>query len=180
MSDTPVIATEGSAKATSPLQATNPLPDTIKPPEATQTLREAFLTDIAANPNDMATRLIFADFLEDNGELELAELYRGKAKEWLMALAVERGIDPNYDKHYDFEAHKYIDLPDPTPEESYNKLVEQVVGQWGEEYIVIMGTEWFRNNMVGSEIEEMFWRCIGVVTGRDPNTTRHSEWSCSC
>lgn len=36
-------------------------------------MRKAFIRDIAAHPEDMARRLIFADWLEDNGEPERAE-----------------------------------------------------------------------------------------------------------
>lgn len=39
-------------------------------------MRKAFIADIAANPEDLARRLIFADWLEDNGEPEWAEFIR--------------------------------------------------------------------------------------------------------
>lgn len=39
-------------------------------------MRKAFIADIAANPEDLARRLIFADWLEDNGDPERAEFIR--------------------------------------------------------------------------------------------------------
>ncbi len=53
------------------------------------TLAGAFLADIIANPADDTPRLIFADWLEDNGEPERAEFIRCQVE-----LAKGNGCDP--------------------------------------------------------------------------------------
>ena len=40
------------------------------------TTREAFLADVIENPDDDAPRLVFADWLDDNGQSERAEFIR--------------------------------------------------------------------------------------------------------
>jgi uncharacterized protein (TIGR02996 family) len=39
-------------------------------------MQDAFVRDVAANPEDDAPRLIFADWLEDNGDPDRAEFVR--------------------------------------------------------------------------------------------------------
>lgn len=41
-------------------------------------MRKAFIADIAANPEDMTPRLIFADWLQDNGEPGWAKFIQGQ------------------------------------------------------------------------------------------------------
>ena len=43
-------------------------------------LRDAFLEDVLARPEDPAVKLIFADWLDDNGRPDLAHAYRWMAR----------------------------------------------------------------------------------------------------
>ena len=43
-------------------------------------LRDAFLEDVLARPEDPAVKLVFADWLEDNGRPDLAHAYRWMAR----------------------------------------------------------------------------------------------------
>jgi uncharacterized protein (TIGR02996 family) len=53
--------------------------------------REVFLKMLAENEDDTATRLVYADWLDDHGEHEEADLQRKwpAAKEWLVRLSKE-------------------------------------------------------------------------------------------
>ena len=54
-------------------------------------LREAFLQALAANEDDTTSRLVFADWLDEQGEHEEADRQRKwpAAKEWLVRLCKE-------------------------------------------------------------------------------------------
>jgi uncharacterized protein (TIGR02996 family) len=43
-------------------------------------LRDAFLEDVLARPEDPAVKLVFADWLEENGRPDLAHAYRWMAR----------------------------------------------------------------------------------------------------
>ncbi len=53
--------------------------------------RDAFLSALAENEDDTTTRLVFADWLDDQGEHEEADRHRKwpAAKEWLVRLCKE-------------------------------------------------------------------------------------------
>jgi len=70
--------------------------------------REAFLRALEADEDDVTTRLVYADWLEERGQTEEAERQRAwpAAKEWLVkfyketwdkykARLIEYGMDPN-------------------------------------------------------------------------------------
>jgi len=62
--------------------------------------REAFLRALDANEDDVTARLVYADWLEEQGETEEAERQRAwpAAKEWLRKLCEEE--DDNADAYY--------------------------------------------------------------------------------
>jgi uncharacterized protein (TIGR02996 family) len=52
--------------------------------EVVMSLKEAFVRDVIENPEDNAPRLIYADWLEENGDPARAELIRLQILEWKM------------------------------------------------------------------------------------------------
>ena len=46
----------------------------------TMNLRDAFLAEILAAPDDDAPRMVFADWLEDNGDPQRAEFVRAQVR----------------------------------------------------------------------------------------------------
>lgn len=66
-----------------------------------QTIREAFLADIIANKAEDAPRLIFADWLEENGETERAEFIRLQMEifsRWKTTERNEHLFDPDWNR----------------------------------------------------------------------------------
>ncbi len=60
-------------------------------------LRTAFLKALAANEDDTKTRLVYADWLDEQGEHEEADRQRKwpAAKQWLLALCLEHTPSPD-------------------------------------------------------------------------------------
>lgn len=136
--------------------------------EPVSVAREDFLRRLEADEDDAATRLVYADWLEDRGEDDEAARQRAwpAAKAWLVEFASRHTNGGE-------EAIIWEDVRDA-----------------GREYIETGGNSWF--TQIGDESlrDEMrkdgqraeFWRCVSVVTGLPvPEWLRDSHpFSCSC
>jgi uncharacterized protein (TIGR02996 family) len=138
-----------------------------------QQQREAFLAAIAADRYDTATRLVFADWLEERGDDDTAtEQRRMATREWVEAdkwmhefagqlgSADWDGRDIDYDDciRAGHDAHRHGD------------------------YFVQQGGESAQDTMYEGNNREDFWRCWSIVTGVPVSEEQreHSVFSCSC
>lgn len=120
--------------------------------------REAFLKALAENPDDVATRLVFADWLDEQGEHEEGDRQRKwvAAREWLVKFCHDNNPPPEE------QDDSYI---------SYERLMTLArvaiksgnqAGLWYE--VRNNHTLWkaLRNN------EKEFWKNAALVTGATP------------
>jgi uncharacterized protein (TIGR02996 family) len=135
--------------------------------------RDAFLKALAKNEDDTTTRLVYADWLDEQGEHEEADRQRKwpAAKEWLVKLC---------------EANNPSDEQDPDEWFiSYETLLEL-----GQEAIERGSRDgyWFScgNNMAMCDaLRENcgeFWKNWSIVTGIPvpPDAEEKSGFSCAC
>jgi uncharacterized protein (TIGR02996 family) len=136
--------------------------------------RRAFLAGLAENENDDQLRLIYADWLEDQGEIEEAERQRcwRAAKDWLEVFAADNSDE--------FEQVTYEDLIEIGQEAVADADME------GQEpwYSVSCGNlenlcARFRDDL---EARRNFWRNWSTVTGIDvlEHSAERSSFSCAC
>jgi uncharacterized protein (TIGR02996 family) len=94
-------------------------------------IRQAFLDDILAHPDDDAPRLIFADWLEEEGDAERAEFIR---------VQIERARLPFWDAR---QVRLWL---------RESQLLKQHEEKWKQELPTIEGVEWqeFRRGFVGA------------------------------
>jgi uncharacterized protein (TIGR02996 family) len=122
--------------------------------------REAFLNALAENQDDVTTRLVFADWLDERGEHEEADSQRRwvAAREWLVKFCHDNNppagrADP-YGSFISYE--KLMDLAREAIEIGYDEHV------WYE----------CRNNdalcAALRDNEEEFWKNAALVTGAVP------------
>jgi len=117
---------------------------------------KAFLDLIAKNPLDMATRLIFAEWLDEHDEPELAAEQRAfnaerhEAEKWLRQFCEENYAD-------------------------YDELVEAAVS--GKNYC--FGCD---DGPYQARRDPEFWRCIEIVAGKelDESHRERASFSCAC
>jgi uncharacterized protein (TIGR02996 family) len=120
-------------------------------------LRDAFLNALAHNEDDTATRLVFADWLEEHGEHEEADRQRKwpAAKEWLARFCRDHNPPPDHS--------------DPIEQViSYEELIEtgratiEEADEWGSHFFC------FTNLTMCSALRDNsreFWKNWSVVTG---------------
>lgn len=114
---------------------------------------ESFWTMIRNDPKNDANRLVFGDWCEEHGEMELAADLRGGSEKWLREFA------PNFD----------VD---------YAELMEIASNylEYGD-YVVEYDSERWRNHFYAHDAE--FWQHYKVMTGIE-NEDKGSPFSCSC
>jgi uncharacterized protein (TIGR02996 family) len=140
--------------------------------------QEAFLKALAENEDDLATRMVYSDWLDDHGLHEEAERQRRwpAAKAWLMDFAKQCGHTyPNY-------PHDTDEAPSPL---TYREVLDagtHYVESNGLEYFVQIGYETARSLMSHDEMRSVYWHNWSIVTGRPlPEEYRNdSPFSCSC
>ncbi len=144
--------------------------------------REAFETALRENRYDTTTRLIYSDFLEEQGEDDYAaEQRRCATKEWCEAaywmedFAGEcGGTCTNYDSRD--EDHIWV----PITFEDVVQAGREYIRTNGEYYFLQVGSEHARYLMY-SRVEK-FWECWQIVTGISVSKGEQGSgvFSCTC
>lgn len=119
--------------------------------------REGFLKVLAENPDNVTTRLVFADWLDDHGEHEEAERQRKwvAAKEWLVKLC----HDNNPPSEEQDEYGSFV---------SYEKLIGLAESAIRIGFDNDLWHECRNNNKLCKAIrenEEAFYQNVALVTG---------------
>lgn len=148
-----------------------------------QTERDAFLAALAENPDDNATRLIFADWLDDHDQPEEADrMQRWKAsKEWLTEFAGKCGTTcTNYSLDTAEEDEKW----EPITYETVMMAAEEYASGDGDGFCQD-GSSQARDFFGKGGNRKLFWKHWSVVTGRRPVFSRYDPkgeglFSCSC
>lgn len=147
--------------------------------------RERFESAIAADRCDSTTRLIFADFLEENGfDDEAVEQRRCASPEWVesarfMEDFASRGGQTcdNYDGWADKEEAEWRAV-------TFEEVVQaghSFVLSNGDDYYTQHGEEGLRDLMYGRE-GELYWKHWGILTDIETPEYLRSQgpFSCSC
>lgn len=128
--------------------------------------KASFFACIAANRHDDVSRLVFADWCDENEEYELAEMLRGGSRKWLEGFI---------DKYY---SHRYIRF-------GYKPItVEELVTEasCSNGYFISVGTDLHSAGELDAGEEDLFWKHIRVMTGIECSEKHRSDfvWSCTC
>ena len=137
--------------------------------------RDAFLKTLAQNEDDTPTRLVYADWLDENGEHEEADRQRKwpAAKEWLVRFCREHNPDPDEEDPYEWVI-------------SYEELVElgrQAIKRTDEDgyYGFHCGNNMGMSYALQTNSRE-FWKNWSIVTGipLPPDVENKSSFTCAC
>jgi len=112
--------------------------------------RAAFWNMIRMDPANDANRLVFADWCEERGDMELAEMLRGGSRKWIEDIAPAFEMD-------------YQELMDHIKYDNCNTQYD--AESWQD--------TWY-------EIKEDFFRHYKVMTGDDAVKETCYPFSCSC
>lgn len=85
-------------------------------------LQEGFLKALEENEDDTATRLIYADWLDENNQPEEAARQRAwpEAKRWMLEFVRENNYDAGYYECRNIDYNTLIELARESIEGSYN------------------------------------------------------------
>ena len=136
--------------------------------------RDRFIAALSANEDDTTTRLVYADWLDEQGEHEEADRQRRwpAAKQWIFELCEKYNPGPDADEYY---RNAWI---------SYKKLI-----QLGREASVLAGgylcVNCDREEKMSQDLQmhgKEFWRNWSIVTGvpLDPSQMERFYFSCGC
>ncbi|MEZ6122939.1 MAG: TIGR02996 domain-containing protein [Planctomycetaceae bacterium] len=135
-------------------------------------MKESFLAALQENEDDLTTRLVYADWLDENGEHEEAERQRQwtPAKEWLMEFCRQNNPSPDDEDPYEYPI-------------SYDELIEQgrqavAEGRNGELWISCGNNESMCDALRSHSDE--FWKHWSIVTGIDLPEGPRGAYSCAC
>lgn len=164
-----------------------------------QAEKVAFLAALAADRYDQTTRLVFADWLDENGlDDEAMEQRRcatpewEKAARWLESFATKCGATcSNYSEVWQaYHEQRQQGVPYDqvvTPEEVHKEITYEDVIQAGydyadhEDYFVQQGNEQARDMMASQDTREQFWVAWQTVTGQAVEKDKQGTvFSCSC
>ncbi len=153
--------------------------------------KEAFLSAIQKDRYDQTTRLVFADWLEENGFDDDALFQRKwtpkyqKAEDWLRDFAGKCGKTCiNYNDAWDARrGGEDVELV-------WQDITYEMIVQAGHDYVdhgdyfTQVGSEEARD-MCRGEAAELFWEHWETVTGRTKTPREQDEWtngpfSCTC
>lgn len=137
--------------------------------------RKAFLAHIESHWEDRAPRLVYADWLDENGEPEEAERQRKwhDAKDWLVAFCRKWNFfECDGGETLDWEAYKrdrgsYVTIKKPplSDKETIRLLsAEMLTGS--DKTIVADGIDLHGRGELDAGDEELFWKHIVVLTGQ--------------
>jgi uncharacterized protein (TIGR02996 family) len=136
--------------------------------------RNAFLEALTQNEDDTPTRLVYADWLDEQGEHEEADRQRKwpAAKEWLVRFCQDHNPAPEEEDPYEMVI-------------SYEELIEL-----GRQAVEEADPWWFGfscgNNMTLCDAlranSREFWKNWSIVTGLPlpPDAEERSGFSCAC
>ena len=134
----------------------------------------AFLDAIAAAPCDCQLRAIYADWLEERGEIKEAILQRrwpevmAESRAWLTELGQKIGGRGYYDKEND-------------PPLTCDQLIQVALAEvnYQDDDLGYMGTN-ERYSSLSNQTWEEFWNHVEVLTGRRKDGDRCYPFSCGC
>jgi uncharacterized protein (TIGR02996 family) len=136
-------------------------------------MEDAFLKALADNEDDTTTRMVYADWLDENGEHEEADRQRKwpAAKAWLVRFCQVHNPDPGDDTEEWVISYK--DLL-----ESGREALEQT--DEGE-VEVVCGNNMSMSHALQRSCRE-FWKNWSIVTGipLPPDIEDRSYFSCAC
>lgn len=136
--------------------------------------RDAFLKALSENEDDVTTRMVYADWLDENGQPEEAERQRkwNGAKEWLTAYAVR--VSPYDGAPDEWMMQQGYQSKDVGPDYAYRKFMEYVRG--GEMF-------YHGSDLHGAyEVEEPdeLYANLTILLGRQIGPDSFESFSCSC
>ncbi len=171
--------------------------------------RQGFEASLEKDPYDSVTRLIFADWLEEQGKDDEANEQRRRTSpewiesdQWLHAFADKCGNHcSNYSEvwtsHY--EETRGMGLHDPRQQEAAERarasekwvpVTYDMVVEAGRDFVETGGHSWFtqggeesaRDLLLEEGAREEFWKHWSMVTGCSltPATEEGGPFSCSC
>jgi uncharacterized protein (TIGR02996 family) len=129
--------------------------------------RDAFLAALAANEDDVTTRLVYADWLDEHGEHEEADRQRKwpAAKEWLVAFAKRFNHDDPPDmEHTDRAPNNYRELI----EIGYFPVIYRTLIEIGHLGLANGYVDCGNNDSLCDALREddrEFWKYWSIVTG---------------
>jgi uncharacterized protein (TIGR02996 family) len=136
--------------------------------------RDAFLKALAENEDDLTTRLVYADWLDEHGEHEEADRQRKwpAAKEWLVQFCRDNNPSPDVEDPYE------TIIPYEELLERGRQAVEEA-GDWG------FGFHCGNNETMCDALRannQEFWQNWSIVTGipLPPGGEDAGHFSCAC
>lgn len=147
--------------------------------------REKFLAALANNEDDVSTRLVYADWLEERGEDDEAQRMRAwqASKDWVVGMITKHAHDGDYDYLLDEKGTQclYRWLIDKATKE-LKELEDLPSWRKGDDrpYINFGNQEQLQGAMQGQAGE--FWRHVGVLTGLvlPKEQVPKTYFGCSC
>lgn len=141
-------------------------------------MREDFESALKENPEDYDTRMVYADWLEEQGEWDEAARQRKwkDAHEWMKEFAEKPGDnDARYVDDLD-----YYDDPEYYPTFTYDRIMDSVELDEGGLYINCGANETFQSKIIENRNE--FWTNWSIITDRqiDPEWIENAYAGCSC
>ena len=131
-------------------------------------MRETFLKALEKNEDDVTTRMVYADWLEENGEHEEADRQRKwpAAKAWLVAFAGD-GVDEDSTDEYQMPYAVLLDRARESADE-------------GEFSFSCYTNESMSDNLNKQRVE--FWKNVAIVLGIQlPDDLEDKAWfGCAC
>ncbi len=157
---------------------------------ANETDRAAFLAHIEAHFDDRAPRLIYADWLDEQGEAEEATRQRQwhDSKDWLVAFCREWNFftcngGSDYDWNQDDTDGDPLIIPiEPgSDEEVIKRLLTEVSSASDWKGLTAIDNELHSAGEIGADLP-LFWQHLEVLTGRVFEQAERDDfyWSCSC
>lgn len=162
--------------------------------------QEAFLRHLDADPHDPVRREIYADWLEEHGEIEEAERmrkWRG-AYQLLVGFARKWNFEDCTGNHGDYKYNDGLEWGDPnryehipgtalSDQEIINLLTSSVreavksTSKYPNDYLTAMGRDLHSADDLGTD-HFLFWENMEILTGERYKEDKREKlgWSCSC
>jgi uncharacterized protein (TIGR02996 family) len=136
-------------------------------------LRDSFHKALAENEDDTTTRLVYADWLDEQGEHEEADRQRKwpAAKEWLVQFCEDNNPDPDDDWEWSISYQTLLEL-----------ARDAIAGAGKEKWIEFScGNNQTMCEALREDSHE-FWQNWSIVTGipLPPDVEERSSFSCAC